>query len=209
MKNIILIIFISFFSGSSNAQELKKNVIKSNPVLIVFEIYNIEYERVLNTRSTFQIGLGIGKTNNYNVSDFQKLYTEFFENPLHNPQNTQHSKDIFSINLAYRLYKKDHKAPKGLYVGPAFQYTKFKERLQAQELISDGNYSDRLKQRELDLYNFQIRIGYQFNLVKSIVINPYVGPSFIFGKLDQTFRRDDENLTGFGLNYGVEIGLAF
>lgn len=107
------------------------------------------------------------------------------------------------------------KAPKGFYIGPSIQYIKFKERFSAleQQPDEDGDtealYTERLKQRDLELYNVRVLLGYQFLVAQNISINPYAGPSFVFGDTDESFEREDENLTGFGLNFGVAIGLVF
>ncbi|MGC1630663.1 MAG: DUF3575 domain-containing protein [Gelidibacter sp.] len=215
MKKLIFIVILSFISSTKCAQEAKKNVIKVNSLLLISNIYDIQYERVLNEKSSIQVGFGIGKTNNYALNDFQELYSDFFGSTLNNPRDTHHNKKIFSVNLGYRHYTRDHIAPKGFYVGPAIQYLHYQESLYALEQkpnepsnINDI-YIEHLKQRKLELITVQALLGYQFLVAKRISISPYVGPSIVFGNTDDAFTREDENLTGFGVNFGVELGLIF
>ncbi|MBO3099030.1 hypothetical protein [Gelidibacter pelagius] len=215
MKKFFFIVIVFLFSSTKYAQESKKNVIKINSLLLISNIYDVQYERVLSDRSTIQLGFGIGKTNNHDLNDFQELYSDFFGKTLNNPRDTHHRKETISVNLDYRHYMRDHKAPKGFYIGPSIQYIKFKERFSAleQQPDEDGDtealYTERLKQRDLELYNVRALLGYQFLVAQSISINPYAGPSFVFGDTDESFEREDENITGFGLNFGVAIGLVF
>lgn len=215
MKKFVFIVIAILFSSTKNAQETKKNVVKINSLLLISNIYDVQYERVLNDRSTIQLGFGIGKTNNYDLNDFQELYLDFFGKTLNSPRDTHHRKEIISVNFDYRHYLRNHKAPKGFYIGPGIQYMKYKERLSALELESNGHsdneelYTEQLKQRDLELYNVRALLGYQFLVAQNISINPYAGPSFVFGDTDESFEREDENLTGFGLNFGVGIGLVF
>ncbi|WP_157491874.1 hypothetical protein [Gelidibacter mesophilus] len=44
---------------------------------------------------------------------------------------------------------------------------------------------------------------------KIFYINPYAGPSWVFGNTDEAFQSEDENVTGFGLNFGIGIGFGF
>lgn len=215
MKKLIFIVIVFFYSSTICAQESKNNVIKVNSLLLIFNTYEIQYERVLNDRSTLQVGFGLGKTNNYALNDFQELYSDFFGATLNNPRDPHHSKKTFSINLGYRYYTKDHVAPVGFYVGPAIQYLNYQESLYAREQVPNGAsghndiYIEHLKERKLELINVQALLGYQFLVAKRIIINPYAGPSFVFGDTDEAFTREDENLTGFGLNFGIEVGLNF
>lgn len=215
MKKFIFIVILFLFSTSKNAQEDQKNIIKINALLLISNIYEINYERILNDRSSLQIGFGAGKTTNSNLNDFQELYSDFFGTTLNNPMDTQHRKETFSLNIGYRHYTKDHKAPKGFYIGPTIQYINFKERLYALEQDPDFTsynekiFVERLNQRNLKLFNVQALLGYQFFLGKIFYINPYAGPSWVFGNTDEAFQSEDENVTGFGLNFGIGIGFGF
>lgn len=215
MKMYCLFFIIMLLSNALNAQDSRKNSLKINSIHLISNIYDLQYERVIQERSSVEFGLGIGKTNDYSVDHFQQIYSDFFGHTLNDPRDTHHEKEIFSLNLGYRHYTAHHKAPKGFYVGPAVQYVKFKERLAALEPYRSSSDSDtngyivHKKTRELDLLNVQALLGYQFLIANRFLINPYAGPSFVFGDTDETFEREDENLTGFGLNFGMAVGLTF
>lgn len=111
MKKFFFIVIVFLFSSTKYAQESKKNVIKINSLLLISNIYDVQYERALNDRSTIQLGFGIGKTNNYDLNDFQELYSDFFGQTLNNPRDTHHRKETISVNLDYKHYMRNHKAP--------------------------------------------------------------------------------------------------
>jgi len=215
MKNLILVITVLLCSGSKYAQVSKWNVIKVNTLLPLSNSYDLQYERVMNNYSSIQFGLGMGKISTNSLNDFQELFSDYFGDVLHNPTSTNHRTQTFSANFGYRHYTRDHIAPQGFYIGPTIQYLNYKERFYAMEQAlntmasSNLTYIERVIERKLKLTNFEIQLGYQFLFKNGIVLNPNVGPSFVIGKTDKNFQKEDENLTGFGLNFGIEIGLAF
>lgn len=212
MAKCYLLIFV-LFTVSVMAQKDKKNNFKISTLTLIEGVYELNYERVLNHKISFQTGLGYGHTNIYNLDDFQELYFEFFEDNLNNPTNTHHSKQIFTAHIDFRYFVENHQAPKGFYFGPSFQYINFKERFFAHESppnnLDNNIYEERLIQRHLKLYNFGVLFGYQFLISKVLCLNPYAGPSLVFGNTDPTFQKTDENTTGFGLSFGILMGIAF
>lgn len=210
MKSFFVIALVLMFT-SLYGQKDKKNAIKINSLSLLSGIYELQYERVLTNRSSVQLGFGLGKTNNNALDDFQKDYFDFFGKTLNNPQDPKHTTETFTFNLTYRLYTKEHTAFRGFYIGPSIQYIHYEERFSAfeQDEFNPLSYSPHLKQRTLNLVNIRALLGYQFLLGKHFAINPYAGPSLIFGNTDPSFQKEDENYKGFGLNFGLDLGIIF
>lgn len=207
---LLFIIAISVF-----AQDNKKNLVKINAVPIFAGIYEFQYERVLNERSSIQIGFGIGNKSVNDKNEFQELHIDAFGRNLNNPKNTEYSEKTFTLNLDFRYYLKGHDAPKGLYISPSIQYISYEERFSALEQESFGNgngsfdFNERLEEREFKLYNLRALIGYQLLIANTISFNPYFGPSYVFGDAKDFFDKEDEDAKGFGLNFGIYLGINF
>ena len=215
MKNKYFTLILLFIATSIFAQENKKNLFKINVVPLFSGVYELQYERVLNEKSSIQFGFGTGNKTINDRNEFQELHIETFGRNLNNPRNTEYSEKTFTLNFDYRYYLKGHTSPKGLYISPSIQYIKYEERFSAQEQESFGNgnggfdFNNRLDEREFNLYNLRALIGFQLLIAKTISFNPYFGPSFAFGDANDFFDREDEDVKGFGLNVGVYVGINF
>lgn len=207
---IVIVIVTSVF-----AQDKKKNVFKINAVPLFSGVYELQYERELNDKSSIQFGFGVGNKSINDRNEFQELHLETFGRTLNNPKNTEYSEKTFTLNFDYRYYLKGYTSPRGLYIGPSIQYIKYKETFSALEQDSFGNtnggfnYKERLYEREFKLYNLRALIGYQLVIANTVTLNPYFGPSFAFGDAKDFFDREDDDAKGFALNVGVYVGINF
>ena len=219
MKNslFLLAVLISFsvFSQEEVEQKQIKNIFKINAIPLFSGVFEFQYERVLNTKSTIQFGFGTGGKKITDRQEFQDLHLNTFGRTLNNPRNTEYTEKTFTLNIDYKYFFTQEQVPKGLYFSPSIQYINYKESFSAQEQESFGNgnggfdFNSRLDEREFKLYNVRALIGYQFIVGKFIVLNPYFGPSFLFGDATDFFDREDKNEKGFGLNVGFYVGVGF
>ncbi|MFD0991570.1 hypothetical protein ACFQ1R_15840, partial [Mariniflexile jejuense] len=133
---------------------------------------------------------------------------------LNDAKDTEYSEKTFAMNIDFRYYFSSENNHRGLYISPSIQYLKYQERFYAMEKESFGNgdgtfdYNERIWEREFNLYNIRALIGYQLVIAKRIIINPYFGPGFAFGKAKDLFDREDENEKGFSFNAGIYIGIG-
>jgi len=219
MKNILILLtlLISYngFSQEEIEQKQIKNIIKLNAVPLFNGVFEFQYERVLSSKSSIQIGFGTGGNETTDRQEFQDMHLNTFGRTLNNPKNLAYSEKTFSLNIDYKYFFTQEQIPKGLYFSPSIQYINYKENYSGQEQNSSGNgdgtfdFFDISKEREFKLYNVRALIGYQFIIAKFIALNPYFGPSFLFGDATDFFDREDTNEKGFGLNVGFYVGVGF
>ena len=214
MKNNYFTLILIFIASSVFAQD-KKNLLKINLVPIFSGVYEFQYERVLNDKSSIQFGFATGKKSITDKDKFRELTLDTFGRSNGNIENQEYSEKTFAINFDYRYYLKGNISPKGLYLSPSIQYIKYKERFYSLEQESFGNgnggfdFNESLYESEFKLYNLRALIGYQLLIANTISFNPYFGPSFAFGDANDFFDREDEEAKGFGLNVGVYVGINF
>ncbi|MEP7195222.1 MAG: DUF3575 domain-containing protein [Saprospiraceae bacterium] len=89
MKSNYLLLLLLFTLSTSFAQ---KNVIKGNPIAFAAGIFNAEWEKAINSKSSFSVGAGVAILNDLNG---------------------------FLLSSSYRFYITNRKklVPEGLYVG--------------------------------------------------------------------------------------------
>ena len=229
MKKILLVfVLISSFSALSQEEKEKeqvqeeeqeheqlKNIFKLNAVPLFSGEFEFQYERILSTKSSIQIGFGTGGKEITDREEFQDLHLSTFGRTLNNPRNTTYSEKTLTLNIDYKYYFTEEQIPKGLYFSPSLQYIHYEERFVAEEQESFGNnngefgFNDRLYEREFKLYNLRALIGYQFIVAKLLTLNPYFGPSFLVGDATDFFDREDTEEKGFALNAGFYVGIGF
>ena len=219
MKKILILLLplVSFngFSQEQKQQKQIKNIFKLNAVPIFSGVFEFQYERVLSSKSSIQIGFGTGGKSTIDRQEFQDMHLNTFGRTLNNPKNTEYSEKTFTVNFDYKYYFTEELIPKGLYFSPSIQYIKYEESYTAKEQSSFGNndgtfdFSDIIREKDFKLYNIRAIIGYQFVVAKFITLNPYFGPSFLFGDATDFFDREDSNEKGFGLNAGFYVGVGF
>jgi hypothetical protein len=199
----------------SQAGEIK-NTIKINTIGIFKSLVDIQYEKVLNNKNSVQFGIGIGNYNNHDVDKFQTFHLDNFGSTLNNPINVAITEKTFSLNCDFRhYYMKTTKAPRGLYLSPSIQYLKSNSSYSAYEQASSSNqngtfdYTKVEYKRDLSIINIRALIGCQLIIANRISLNPYFGPGYAFGSVKGINEKNKTIDTGFVLNYGVYLGVAF
>jgi hypothetical protein len=177
MKKIVIVFAILTAGVSAHAQQ---NAIKINLLSPLFRTLNLSYERALNEKSSFQLGVYFTGAS---VGDFKYSGT--------------------GITPEYRFYLSETPAPEGFYVAPFLRYqnvkiedkdTSDKATLNA---IGGGVVVGKqwiFKERvTLDIF-----LGPSFNSGKVKVESG-----------DTDFDKLNPGFKGFGLRTGLTLGIAF
>lgn len=133
MKKILIAAILTIaFAYNANAQ---KNVIKFNPLGLVFGNAGLDYERVVSNRQSFQIEAGYA-------------FLNFADNTYRG----------FAVGAQYRFYlQKKYSAPKGWFAAPFLSYcaTRFNEDELQATIFSAGailGYQWQLEPVAIDFY---------------------------------------------------------
>ncbi len=162
------------------AQPVKFNVIKTNLFSPIIRTYHLNYERVINEDMSGQLGF---------------YYTGF------------HVGDIdvsgFGITPEYRYYLSEKAAPAGIYVAISPRYVSFS--LKEKTTASEGTWT---------AFGAALNVGAQALLKDVVTIEAYLGPAYSTGKIDVSVGTEEDlnnlgSLDGFGIRFGVVIGVAF
>lgn len=168
MKKLILFIVLSGYSvfGFSQNQDstilCRRNVIKFLPVNIPFQSMSFEYERMINAKNSWTVGLGlpnqqsiIGK---YGYDAGPDLKTADF--------GTMH------IRAAYRHYAGKRRLPNGFYLEPYLKYQHIKGIIKVESTdIADLYKGD--VDVNLNTVNIGFQLGAQFLIAKRVSVDFY------------------------------------
>jgi hypothetical protein len=208
MKNTILTILtiLSLNYTFSQKKEIK-NSIKFNAITIFKQVYDFQYEKVIDDKNSVQFGIGIGNYESNDINKVQDLHRDNFGRTLNNPINGFITEKTFSINVDYRhYYMKTTTAPRGLYLSPSIQYLKSKNSFGALE--NGGTLKSEYNQ-DLSLVNVRSLIGCQLLIANLVSFNTYIGPSYAFGNAKGYNGNKDTKAKGLLFNYGIYLGVAF
>ncbi|WP_432672005.1 hypothetical protein [Flavobacterium sp. SM2513] len=216
MKKIYLA-SLSIFSISAGFAQIKevKNTIKFEAISIFNHKYDLQYEKVINDKSSLQLGIGFGNYSGTDMSEVDELHLDNFGSTF-SGKNVFIKEKSFSINLDYRYYyMKTAVAPKGLYLSPSLQYLKSNNSYGGSRYSVEGSlngtssYKDVQYNQDTSLINVRALVGCQFLIANVVAVNPYFGPSFAFGSAKDYNGKKDSSALGLLLNFGINIGVAF
>lgn len=169
MKKILVFVVLSGWALLGLAQDQKsstlerKNVVKFLPINLPFQSISFEYERMINAKNSFTLGVGlpnqkslIGK---YGIKDDKNLKTAEL--------GTMH------IRAAYRHYFGKRMLPKGFYIEPYLKYQDIKgkasiEGKDDQKVPSKGDIDVKL-----NTMNLGFQLGAQFLIAKRVSLDFY------------------------------------
>src|SRR5688500_11819499 len=101
MKKMFFVIALAATSFAVKAQDAPTNVVKLNPLGLIFGSANVAYEKALNEKSSFLIAPQFG--------GFKLGGVKY---------------SSFGLGAEYRLYLSNSKsAPEGFYAGPGLAFT--------------------------------------------------------------------------------------
>ncbi len=194
MKKILIFAFILILSGVSHAQEQapeklsRGNVFKFLPINIPFQSLSFEYERMINPKNSFTIGVGIPTQKSiigmFGSNETSSLKTANF--------STMH------VRAAYRHYTGKSQLPRGFYVEPYVKYQDIScsagvsgtESQYFQPYASDLSI-------KLNTMNFGLQFGTQILIAKRVSLDFYflgVEAGFLRGDLSGTVKLTNSNL---------------
>ena len=181
-KTIFVLIFGALLSlpvYHLNAQPVKKNVIKTNLFSPIIRTGHLIYERVLNDDMSAQLGFFFTKAN---VGEL--------------------GLSGFGITPEFRYYLSERSAPAGIYVALSPRYLSLS--LKESNTGSEANWT---------AFGGALNVGAQALLKDVITLEVYLGPSYSTGNMDVKIGAENDfslrSLDGFGIRFGVVLGVAF
>ncbi len=188
MKSRLLVVaFAIAFINTSKAQE---NVIKLNPLGLIFGSLSVGYERVLNDNHSAQV--------NINFITFKVGDNKF---------------SGFGITPEYRFHFGNHENPKGFYAGPFIGFNTFKWTYE--DSYFDNNFNLITEDADVSVTSFSIGgiIGHQWIFGEAFALDLNLGAGYNMASFD---TDDDDADPNFGLaasgilpRLGLAIGYAF
>jgi len=168
-----------------------RNVIKLNPTpMMLWHKKNVtfSYERVLNSRQSFTVGLGYLVFNNLLDDTIINVFT-----------NTSREKSGLNFSFEYRFYMTKRNArpiPDGLFLAPFFSMYLYKFE-NGIDIINTSEEDFATLSGGFYAFNFGGALGYQFVLWKRMTIDLImIGPalSYYGGKINITGDIDAEDI---------------
>lgn len=169
MKKIFIFIVLGgfAFAGFSRNQDstilIRRNVVKFLPINIPFQSLSFEYERMINAKNSWTLGIGLPNQK----SLIGKYGIDASSNLKSVDLGTMH------IRAAYRHYTGKKKLPKGFYLEPYLKY---------QHIKGNGNIAgvndydvayDGKSTINLNTINFGCQMGIQFLIAKRVSLDFY------------------------------------
>jgi len=168
MKKLLVLVVLSgwaLFGLAQNQDSSKlerRNVLKFLPVNYFLNSYSFEYERMINAKNSFTIGVGIPNRQNmdgkYGIHFTSDLKSIEFE--------TMH------IRAAYRHYAGQRRLPKGFYIEPYLKYQKITGKIGASFTKDADTYTGNFDVN-LNSMNFGFQLGAQLLIAKRISLDFY------------------------------------
>ena len=170
---------INTFSFTANGQV--RNVLKVNILSPIFRTVNLSYEHAVSEKTSFQLGAF--------YSGAGIAGTRFRG---------------FGITPEYRFYFSNTKqAPAGFYAAPFVRYQNF--------TISDNDLST--SEGTLSTFGGGLVVGHQAIFNERISLDFFLGPSYNAGAVKVSSGTANDlgtgPFSGFGLRFGLTLGLAF
>lgn len=148
---------LGLFCLNSYSQELK-NAVKYLPVNLALNSLNFEYERMLNLKNSFEIGLGIPLNNDF-ISKYDQAWAEDHD-------ITGDKLSVLILRSAYRHYTGKSALPKGFYLAPYLKYQSVHETLNRVGMVEEDDMEPFEKNEEYDskinTFSAGLQLGYQF-----------------------------------------------
>ena len=195
IKKILIVTITILIINAFSSVKAQKNVIKANIFSPLVRTGSFFYERGLNENSSLQLGVyftswkqdgtgwsGVGITPEYRYYPSKNVLNRFYIAPFLRYQS-------ITISDEYEDYNFD----------------------------SNGNFTTTIEKSSATLTTFGggFLVGHQWILGEYISIDSFVGPCYNYGELstkssDDIIRTyDPRPFAGFGLRFGLTVGIAF
>jgi hypothetical protein len=177
---------LTAFTFCSFAQTEKRNVIKTNLLSPLLRAVHLNYEYGLSKKTSAQLGF---------------MY-------LFGVQQTDTKFTGFGITPEFRFYPQEN-ATQGFFLALSPRYQSHNLEVS----ITDNNGNPATAEATWSSVGAAFLVGNQWHFPKSITLELYGGPSYNVGNI-KVKSGSEENfnvgfLSGFGLRFGLMIGIAF
>lgn len=167
MKKVFILFILGLLSISGNAQD-RKNSVKFLPVNLPINSLSFAYERMVNPKNSFELGLGIP----LNQTFVNKFSMDWSKN-----ENISNDKlGILSIRAAYKHYTGKSGEPKGFYYSPYLKYQAISGSAHNVRTIEDdlGSSSyDEDYNVDANTIGIGFQLGYQFLIAHRVTLDLY------------------------------------
>ena len=182
----ILIFFNAFKSHAQDSIPIKKaykNIIRfnlTNPIIFGERSLMIGYERIVRNNQSFSINAGRASF----PSPVRKLVDSTIATKVELSKSFKDFGYTFAFDYRFYLQKENkYKAPRGVYVGPYYNFTHF-ERQNTWELSSSNFVGTVSTQFKMNVQMVGAQMGYQFIIWKRLAIDfVLLGPGIAFYNL--------------------------
>lgn len=167
MQKVLFLFVLGLLFMSGNAQD-RKNIVKFLPVNLPLNSLSFEYERMINPKNSFELGLGIPMNQTF-VNKFSMDWSE--EEEMSNDEL-----GTFSLRAAYKHYTGNSMGLKGFYYSPYLKYQNVSASARLVRTIDDdqGSFSyDEDYNAKINTFGIGIQFGYQFLIAKRVTLDLY------------------------------------
>lgn len=186
MKNLFLTLCLVALTVSGFAQTEKRNVIKTNLLSPFLSAAHLNYERGLSEKTSAQLGLMYLFGVNQGDTKFNG----------------------FGVTPEFRFYPSGN-ATQGFFLALSPRYQSYN----LEATVDDGNGNSTTSKATLSAVGAGLLIGSQWHFGEAVTLELYGGPSYNAGNVKvESGSEDDFNTglgSGFGLRFGLMIGIAF
>jgi hypothetical protein len=179
------------------------NVIKFNPLALVFSRYSLAYERVLNENMSLVMeGAYVNQNINLGITEFG--ITGFRVSP----------------QFRYYITSSRKGAPRGFYAAPYVEYSNYKMSI-TQQFDPLGTGDEGVEASiSFSLFGGGACLGYQWLVGDVVAIDLYAGAGLALGGVKGSLNIGDESSStpvatpsvagaGFSPNFGFSVGFGF
>ncbi len=181
-----------FYSTATCAQTSLvegKNIIKVNLPSIALKHYLLQYERVMNNRQSFAIGIGFSPS--VDLPFKSTLLDEFSENEDAKRAIESTTFNKITVTPEYRFYLGKKGAPAGFYVAPFVRYTTMSISQDYTFTPSSGIEHTAHLTGKFSGIGGGVMIGAQWLLGKNVTLDWWIAGPF-FGAMNADFHAVDD-----------------
>lgn len=186
MQKVFFLLVLGLLFMSGNAQD-RKNIFKFLPVNLTLNSLSFEYERMINPKNSFELGLGIPMNQTF-VNKFSMDWSK-------DERISDDELGVFSLRVAYKHYTGKSAEPKGFYYSPYFKYQTVSASAHNVRTVEDdlGSFSyDEDYDAEFNTFGVGFQLGYQFLIAKTVTLDLYfLGLEAGIANVDATVKSSD------------------
>jgi hypothetical protein len=170
----------------------QKNALKFLPVNLALNGVSFEYERMINTKNSLELGLCV-PTNRTFVNKFSMDWSD-------DEEISNDELGTFSIRFAYRHYTGKSMLPKGFYLAPYLHFQSLNAKADNIRTMDDDigriSYNENYDAK-VSSFGLGCQLGYQFLIAKKVTLDLYfLGLEGGIGRVDATvYVSNDEQVS--------------